>query len=377
MLVLAVTLVVASCSANGGETTSATTAAIVLPQEPMAMDLSPGVHYSYVVGFEELTTETAAAVDSINAEAITRGMDVIRLMVDWVELEPSPGQYDLSPLVDQLDDAREQGLRAFVTVATLDSEGWVIPEDLIGDEEGLTLADGLAPDSPKIVSRFAAALDQVVPLLVENGAILLAVANEPNNWLDENEAKAPEVARFLQTAMTHARTLAPQLPVGVTLISADLDSQFVKDVIAGSDTAIFNLACLSSDLSAQSIEEQLVLFEELVVAAANREIVFQEFGCPSGVPGSSEKFQKEYLEAMFARFEDDSPVRAVFIFQLVDWSDELATIYEDLLFEEGFDTMAANLGAWLRTAGLIEYPDGAHRPALSSFLDAISRTAGG
>lgn len=353
------------------EPTPTSTAA---PEGPTRIDLPNETNYGYVVAFEELPPATRAGVDAIEAEAIARGMTTTRLIVDWSELEPSPGMYDLSELQERLDDADRRGLRAFVTLSTLDSEGFTIPTDLVIDD--VTLADGMSPDDPVIVERFEALLDEVVSVLLDHDVFLFAVANEPRAWLDDNPSETDAVVAFLEAGLAHTKLLAPELPVGVTMIGARFGEPFVDSIVAASDVAVFNLACLDEILATAPPADAESAYADLVAAAGDREIVLQEFGCPSGVPGGSEAYQQEYLASMFEAFEANPLVRSVFIFQLVDWSDELATSFSEPLIAEGLPELGQNYFSWLSTTGLIDYDRGEARPALGTFLDAVSRSAG-
>ena len=317
-----------------------------VPDGPTAMPLLPdGTHPSMIVGFEPLSAETQRVVDEKWDDAMAAGMQVARIQIDWADLDDG-GVIDLEPLRDQLATFQDQGLKPFVSIYAGDSEDLVVPDDLADPASATGLVNGVTMDDPLITERYAAVLDQAIPLIVDHGGWVLSIANEAESYVEAYPAQAERLTAFYETAVDHAHSVDPDLAVTVTLTSSILDgpSDYHDAVVRAVDVVTYNYYCLRFEAAQFAVRTPIRAtlqddIDHLLDAAANKEVIFQEFGCPAGfsdrptVLGASPERQREYFEVGFSRIHSEPRIRAVYVFQLVDWSFEL------------FDLLYGDLGA--------------------------------
>jgi len=340
--------------------------------------LPAGFHLGEMTTFSTPTQGNSSAIESARAELLAAGMRVGRAQVGWADLEPMPGVFDESELLDRLASLKEEGLMIFLTLETIDSEGFVLPDDL--QDDPLTLSNGMAFDDARMTDRFAALLDWVVPMLVAYGGYAIAVGNEPDNTIRDQPDLAAPVARFLGTARRHAHTIETRMAVTMTLTDAALaaDATFAAPIVAASDVLSMNYYCQRlPDFSLRSAATVLTDLDEMVALADGRQILLQELGCSAGVPGSnseldgSEAAQVEFIERVTGAMRERDAFRAAYWFTLVDWPLELAEPLSQPLCEEGLSIPCAAFRDAMLSYGLLMWEDGARRPSFDAFRDAI------
>ncbi|MEL6543746.1 MAG: hypothetical protein AAFQ82_03915, partial [Myxococcota bacterium] len=119
----------------------------------------------------------------------------------------------------------------------------------------------------------------------------------------------------------------------------------------------------------------LKAFEELQAASDGKQFIVQELGAPAGYTdqpstiGASPETQREFYENAIAVAGELDRARAVYSFQLVDWSEFLLDGQRALL--EGVDSgfVEAYIES-LGTIGLVTEA-GEERPAWQEFLDGV------
>jgi hypothetical protein len=333
-----------------------------------------------VIAFEDLAPETAAAAQARWDEALAAGMAVGRVHLDWASVEPDSGIVDAAILAAELQRMQDDGLAPIVALYALDTEGATLPADLQA-----RFAAGLPMDAPEILARYRALLDWAVPMIVDAGGWGVILANENDGYLIEEPDQVGAVARFYRNARQHVHALAPGLAVTAThtgdgpLHGAPHYAVLVEEL----DVASFNYYPLDPgtlELFAPTPARIAADMASFVAAAAGRPVIFQELGCPAGYAdasliGTSPADQRAFLASAFAVIEQDPRIRAAFVFQLVDWSEELVElVYGDFLDQQDVPQVYRDrLAEWLLTTGLITDEDGAVRPAWSEFLAAVQR----
>lgn len=138
-------------------------------------------------------------------EAVEAGMNGGDLRLSWDQLEPTPGNYDLEDMVDQLEDFNIRGFSTFVNLGTIDIDFLEIPEDFENPENGDELAPGLNFNDPQIILRFQALLEEIVPIMIDNGVFYLSIGNEVNAWLENNLDQVNPYIEFLEAAKETVR----------------------------------------------------------------------------------------------------------------------------------------------------------------------------
>ena len=353
-------------------------------------NLTSGPHLGYIVGFDALNAQRSANADARFSEAVAAGMRISRAQLGWDELETARGVFDQNLLMSVLSEVTVAGQQPFFSLSTLDTGVLTIPSDLL-TSDGLTLAAGLTIDGPEITARFQAFLDWLIPELLTYNTWGLAIANEPSTLFETISQQ--EITNFLISGVDYANTLTNQIAITVTIAGgADNNPEiirFISDLIPHFDIASFNFYCLGSDTlqtTNQAAWQDAV--DTFVSRAQNRPIFFQELGCPAGwgdLGGSvvtpqqsinaTPEIQAEFFQFMFNQIKTRDELRAATIFQLNDWSPELARSFTDSLIAEGDAVVAARLEEWLATIGLCRWSDGSCREAYDVFIASVIEMA--
>lgn len=337
----------------------------------------PGVHLGFGT-FSPVTDTQLPALDARIAEATAAGMDVARVMVDWAEIETGPGAYDWSLLDDQLERV-PNGTRLFLTLGVTDVDRYAVPEDLLGSDSGLA-----APlDDPAVTGRYLSLLDAVLPrLIAEHQLFALSVANEPDVLLEERSAEqATALAAFTSAVGDYASDRFPGLAVTMTISgpAVTYSSALLPELIAATDVAAFNWGCI--DLTDFTVTDPSTIRADialLLAAAGDRDIILQELSCPAGYAdapstiGGSPEHQAVWFEAFFAAMRAEPRFAAAFVFDVVDWPEEVAAAYSDVLRDEGMEEIADRYEELQRTWGMLTFDDLSPKPAWGVFLSAIS-----
>jgi hypothetical protein len=250
-----------------------------------------GQHLSIIVGFETYSPETTERVDDVWQQALAAGMKVGRIQLDWADLETAPGVYDEEPLRSKLEQMKSDGLKSFVSICAIDSEGLVVPEDLIDEDSPTGLINGRSMNDPEIILRYKAVLDWAVPLIVEEGGWVLSVANEPDGYMEDRPDEVPKVVEFFAAAIEYSHSIDPGLSVTVTLTGAPIIEKkfFHDDVMELLDAAAYNYYPLMIDPELLALTLRLPLadyvsddVDKLVSVSMGKPVLIQELGCPAG-----------------------------------------------------------------------------------------------
>ena len=396
LLTLAMLILLTGCSGGSSRATSEPVdTAPPAPEPPPASfeipRLPPGPHYGIIVGFDDLTTgpfDRTANADRLLDEAALAGASISRIQVDWSELEPSPGVYDGIALDASLagGSAREQSV--YVTLSTLDTDGLTVPADLL-NENGRFVA-GLTAASPEVVQRFTDFLEWMVPRLDES-VWALSLGNEVDAPINDDFASPEDALVFFRAGIERVRSLDPDIAVSVTLTIGSPDTQpdFTRDLMSELTLSTFNHYCLDEVIQVSAEDQWERDIALIKTASAGLPIMIQELGCPVGygddgmgaVPrpanglGGDPDIQAAYFAFFDRLFLEDPQFRAATVFQLYDWSPELAELFGDLLRDGGDELAGDRLEEWLATVGLCRWADGTCRPAWDVFLQSLRNQA--
>jgi hypothetical protein len=339
-----------------------------------------------IASYEVLPSQTATAVDVREAEAVDAGVRVARVHVSWAELEPTPGQYDLSALEDGVARVSTPDSALLLLVETLDSEGFSLPSDLVNPSDRYRLADDRRLDDPVILARYHALIAALTPRLSNEKIFAFSVANEPDTFLDDVPEASSEAIAWVSALAgftAHARqTIQASLPgtaVGMTLrqtgIEAGLD---LGAVIAAGDVALFNYYCQDAGLLVDDPALVTPELDQLLAAAGELPVVLQELGCPAGpdgggsIIGASHEKQAAFFTAVAARMKAEPRLRAAFVFTGVDWSPALSKEFADYYRNEGYPELGDRFEETLSTWGLLRYADGSPRPSWNAFVAGVA-----
>lgn len=342
--------------------------------------LDSGRHLGMIVGFEAYPSGTQTVVDQMWNQALTAGMKIGRVQVDWSALETAPGVYDQSDLTDGLEALEADGLQPFVTLCTVDSEGLELPADLLNSTTG-RLADDMSLDNEVVIARLRSLLDWMVPIISQYGGWGLSIANEPACYMEDLGGDSSDLVAFLTAARDHVRTLDSRLAVTMTMTFGEIQAgaDYLPAIISKCDVACFNYYGLNPDLTIlDCMADVSTHFDQMISTASGKEVIIQELGCPAGFDngtsyiGTSPEQQRAFFEEAFTALRTKPKVRAAFVFQLVDWSQSLTSLFGQILRDEGVeDSFVRRFEEWLMTIGFCTYDDGTQRPSWDEFLECL------
>lgn len=362
--------------------TPAATQPAAMAATPSLPRLAPGPHLGMITGFDPLGASRAAAAAQRYAAARAAGATIGRVQIDWSELEPSPGAYDGQALADAFADPALASMNVAVLVSTLDSDGLTLPDHLMEDGG---LRGGLALSSPEIRDAFTAFLDWLGPELQRRDVWLVSIGNEPAGPIEDGLVSEDEAIGFFSPALERWNQQVPEIGITVTFTS-DARSAIpglFEAVRARSDIVTFNYYCLDRALLVTGPAEWEARLAEMKSDAGEKDIFFQELGCPVGYGpadaraaiGGSLANQTQFVELFGERIASDPQLRAATLFQLFDWSPQLARSFSDPLRQQGAPVFADRLEEWLATVGLVRWDTQADRPAWSAWLEALRQVA--
>ncbi|MEM9984054.1 MAG: hypothetical protein AAF804_03075 [Bacteroidota bacterium] len=312
--------------------------------------------------------------DSIDVrwqEALQAGMGIGRVQLDWRDLEADSGQYDPVALIQSLSDLSAQGLDIFVSVMAFDSEGPVMP-DYLGD---------LPLNHPRVITRFQALMDWVLPIVREHRGWCLSIANEADNFFDEVEGLEDELLDFLVAIRDYVHVLEPDLAVTVTMAEGNVDikPETMRELIAAVDVAAINfyganLRNLRKPQGPGTLRREL---RQLLDFCGEKNLVFQELGMHSNSSrlNSSDAIQREFFQTVFELMDEEPRLRAAYVFQLVDWSPAtIDLITEDFLEENpSLESFIEDYRQSLGSIGLIEFETGNQKSAWTELMNWLAR----
>lgn len=332
--------------------------------------LPAGPHLGFIEGFDDLAvprgdTTLAAIAGALRADAVGAGMSIGRGQIDWAELEPAPGVYDRGALDAALAGAAAGGTLPFLTLSTLDSEGPTLPAHLPVDL-----------GAPAVLEAFDALLGWMVPILAEAGVWGLSLGNEVDIPVEDGFVTTGDAVAFFTRGGATVAVLDPDLAVTVTFTAdADLTNPALAGpLVAALDLVTINYYCPVAE--GRPVEparwgDPVRRWAEL---AEGRPVFLQELGCPAGY-GGFEAEQAAFFASMAELILREDQVIGATVFQLVDWSPELAAAFSGPLREDGFGPAADDLEEALATLGFVRWDDGTVRPAWDAYLAGLADMA--
>lgn len=314
-------------------------------------------------------------------------MQTARIQLDWGDLDLGEGRFDEAELREALESNQAQGLSSYVGIYAIDTEGLVVPVDLVDVDSPTGLAGSRSLNHPDVLARYRAVLDWAVPMIVRHGGYALSIANEPEGYVEDRPSEDHPVRDFYRAAIDHAQSLDNDLATTVTFTSAVLFDKpsFFDEVVEMVDVVSYNYYCVDTGREQYSIrrpvEETVVRdFDVLVDEAKAKEVVLHELGCPAGwtdrpaLLGSDEETQRRFFRKAFSELQTRPSIRVAVVFQMVDWSEALFdSLYRAPLESEGLPPrFVDSFEEWLTTSGFLTF-EGQERKSWQTFLDSLRR----
>jgi hypothetical protein len=350
--------------------------------------LPPGSHLGMMTSFELPNPQTPAQTGFLAnrwSQALDAGLEVARVQVSWGELEPAPGVFDLTALTATLAANDAQGLSTFLLLETIDSDDFALPTDLDDGATPYRLAQGRSLSHPVILQRFSALVAALAPVLNAHRVFAVSLGNEPDNYFDDvpfstpaGTAWAASMGDFLAAARTAVHARAPRIAVSMTLKEATVRNgaaASLAPILRAADFGNFNYYCQDASFRVPRTLDVAAQLNALLTVVGTRAVVLQELGCPGGAAtsllGASEPQQAAFFAATIQVMRQQPRLRAAFVFQLLDWSPELAKAYSDP-FRPTYPLLADQVEESLATLGLVRWTDGTAKPAWSTVVQGIS-----
>ncbi|MEM7570860.1 MAG: hypothetical protein AAF337_13795 [Pseudomonadota bacterium] len=354
--------------------------------------LPDGPHVGILVGFDSLNNpayDQPARVDTLLAELRNAGGTISRVQFGWRSIETAQGVYDGTDLEEALQRAMAEGDYVFATFETIDISEAVFPDYLLGPDG--ELADGLTLSSPTVLTALENVLEFIVPILGSAQVWGLALGNEVDSYTGDGLGEIPDMVTFYERAAETVNRIDPDIAATVTLtIGAPVNQPALAEgLLDAMDIASFNHYCLTEDILVTPDEADWQdYFDRMKLFADGKDIFVQELGCPVGFGddgvgapmrppnglGGSQQIQADYFAFVLNAFATDPQLRAASVWQLLDWSPELATSFSDPL--RAVDQVSGDrLDEWLATSGLCRWSDGTCRPAWDTLLSGAQAIA--
>lgn len=371
------------CSLAASVVLTANSALVIAGPDYQIPRLTDGPHMGIIIGFDDLGggpyDRIARAIELLD-EAAAAGASISRIQVDWSELD-NEGVFNETDLVAQLADARSRNQHVFVTLSTLDSDGFTVPNDL----QGRSLSDEV------LLRRFEQFLDWFVPILSAHGVWGLSLGNEVDEPVRADSSIEQAALEFFTVGRNRVRQLDSEMSITVTFTIGAIQEvpAFTRAVVDLLDLATLNFYCLNFDFTVSGPEQWNEGVQLMKQTAGTLPIMIQELGCPVGYgdggvgatqrsndSGGSPARQVEFFEYFENVFENDPQFRAATVFQLYDWSPELADLFGDLIRDPAnpaMDVFADRFAEWLASSGLCRWADGTCRPAWDTWLGTLQR----
>ncbi|MEO0595901.1 MAG: hypothetical protein AAF126_07310, partial [Chloroflexota bacterium] len=302
--------------------------------------LEPGFHLGTTFYGGNEIPEDEVLIDQVEFAA-QEGMSAFALYVDWVELEPEPGNYTFDNLEASLNWLHSMGIQPLLNLTLID----------IGD---VNLPDHVVLDDLQFSERLHQLLDRVVPLLLDNGGFLLLLGNEVDVYFEEaSDAELANYVQLIAEARDHVSSLDPDLAVGVTLTGTEVYAQGLtfRALRPVTDIIPFNYYGISTDWT-----DWLTVLDEDAIRADLDEyariydgdpMVIQEIGCPSAETNeSSLEIQAACFDVMFDALQMYPNVRYVTVFTMFDFDEPTCDLVVDFFTLSEDDLPQSWLDRW-------------------------------
>jgi len=356
-LAVGLTLVAISASALacGAPARPAATSAEVLPQpETTAV---PGGDRMLGIDVSEAEGEDYDQAFQLAREA---GMQFTSLSVAWDDLELRPGEYAPDPNYLAIANLYypAQDVPLALTITPIDTNRTRLPSDL----------RGRAFDDPEVIARFERLLDYVFSQIPDVELAVLAIGNEVDATLGTDATVWARYRTFFEATAAHARSLRPDVPVGVKVTMGGLTGEtraLAQALNAQSDMILVTYYPLEADFGVRPADVVPGDLAALPSLFPDRPIGMLEAGYPSSEElGSSEARQAEFVRRIFRAWDAQAAQIALLNFT---WLTDAPQASVEA-WTEYYGLPDRRFAAYLATLGL-RHADGVPKPALEALAE--------
>lgn len=343
---------------------------------PPATEVTPAVLSISALPRLNPTPTTEQQVIDIFLEAFDLGVDAgargQMTTYHWSDLEPSINAYDTGEL-DSLDDAIANAiahdLTQFIGIQMINTTQRELPAEFS--------ATGF--DDPAMITQFSALLDRVITPNI--GKIkYLSIGNEVDVYLRAHPGEWTGFKTFFDAAREHARTLDPDILVGITATAEGaltLSRNELLQLNEHSDVVILTYYPLDfggdGTVTVRAPQSPVTDFTDMLAFADGKALVLQEVGYPaSPLNASSEAMQADFIESVFSAWRnaaDNIPFLNLFV--LHDFTAQMCADFTTYYGVAGLGN-AESFEAYLCTLGLRE-DDGTPRQAWNTLLEQAAQ----
>ena len=179
---------------------------------------------------------------------------------------------------------------------------------------------------------------------------------------------------FIAASVDHARTLEPDLAIGVTVTSRPplTGGLLFEQLLAVTDVLPVDYYGLKSDFTAEDLEQIPEVIATILEAYGTESVIVQETGCISAeASNSSPELQAECLDVFLSTFATYPQVKFVSVFSLYDLDEQTCQIVRTLFGvddESISEEIRERIIGFLCEPGMV-LPDGTPKPAWNVFLN--------
>lgn len=297
--------------------------------------------------------------DAAFALAVELGMDEVGLSLDWIDLEPAPGQFDGTWLEIANIYYPAWGMPLTLTLRPIHTGTLRVPDDL----------RDLPLDDPTMIARFEALLDFVFATMPDVTFSSLVIGSEFDAYLGNDAARWVQYTNFAQQTADYARSQRPGLQVAFEAMYEAFTgpaSQHLGALNAhAADIIGVSYYPLEDDFAVQSPKVVAEAFATVAGAYPDKPIYFYQFGYPSSdLLGSSEAQQAAFIREAFAAWDAHADhIKMIAFTWLSEQSSETVAGFEDYYgySDERFAAFLGSLG--------LRYRDGTPKAALDALRE--------
>jgi len=287
---------------------------------------------------------TPESVRKTVKRAVDAGMTYMHMAPKWDELEPMPGEYKLDDIDFSTGLCEEFNLAIELGIRIVDTNQRSMPKAYAN----------WAFDDKRLAERLDRLLRAVAPRF--RGRVKwITIGNEVNAYFDGHKNEITPYVTLMKRVLPTVRDQFRGALFTINLTSEalpKLQSDYAP-LVSLTDFLSLTYYPLNPDFTVLPSKTAVARLKEMMDAAGNRKVLFQEIGCPSStLLNSSEEIQAQFLEGVFAAFrENKDRVLAANILWMSDIAqslvDEFGKYYK-LPNSDKFKAYLATLGLFDR-----------------------------
>jgi hypothetical protein len=291
-------------------------------------------------------TATEVTDDAVETARFYFGIQGVQLMLDWKDIETAPGVYDTAIL--QMIDSyySKKGLAVSLTIRPVDAIHKNVPADLMQTRF----------DDPQMIYRFARLLEVLFANLPDVTLASVGIGNEVDEYFRVNPETLPHYKIFYDYAVYKAKSLRPDVKVGVTAnlhaLTTSLNAGLLEYLNEFSDVVLVLYYPMRFDFTVRGPSVVAGDIDALTARYWYKPIHFREAGYPtSAQTGGSDEQQRQFIAEMFKAWDAHvEQIELISFFRLTDFApgqvDYYAAYYQQSASAQ-FRAFLASLG--LRT----------------------------